>query len=308
MIQKHFMDISRAKFGDEITPSNIDGFEVGDIIQITEKWDGSNASIRYDKETGKLVAFSRKYELAFDRTLEGFWNYVQTLKAENYKDSPNYVIFGEWGVKNVVPYEEKFYKNWYVYDIYDVETKKYLPQAEVKKFAEKHGLTYIHVLYEGEFISWEHCRTFLHSPAYGEVQEGIVIKNQTKLNDMDSKKPFVLKIVNDFFTEVKQLKKKTPREKDLEREKAREEAQQIVESIVTKRRVEKELQRLKEEGILPKTIGPQDMKLVAKNVPKRIYDDCMKEERELVEAAGEFFSNMCNSATMKLMKEIVLQK
>lgn len=308
MIQKHFMDISRAKFGDEITTSNIEGFEVGDIIQITEKWDGSNASIRYDKETGKLVAFSRKYELAFDRTLSGFWNYVQTLNAEDYKENPNYVIFGEWGAKNVVPYEEQFYKNWYVYDIYDVETKQYLPQTEVKKFVEAHNLTYIHVLYEGEFISWEHCQTFLHSPAYGEIQEGIVIKNQTKLNNPDNKKPFVLKIVNDFYTEVKQLKKKAPREKDIERENAKAQAQQIVESIVTKRRVEKELQRLKEEGILPETIAQQDMKLVAKNVPKRIYEDCMKEERELVEAAGEFFSSMCSSATMKLIKEIIFNK
>ena len=82
----------------------------------------------------------------------------------------------------------------------------------------------------------------------------------------------------------------------------------MVESIVTKRRVEKELQRLKEEGVLPETITSQDMKLVAKNVPKRVYDDCMKEERELVEATGEFFSNMCNSVTMKLIKEIIMQK
>ena len=88
MIQKHFMDISRVKFGDEITSSNVDGFEVGDIIQITEKWDGSNASIRYDKETGKLVAFSRKYELAFDRTLSGFWNFVQTQGAIIGGDMP----------------------------------------------------------------------------------------------------------------------------------------------------------------------------------------------------------------------------
>ena len=32
------MDISRVKFGDELTPSNIGGFEVGDIIQISEKY------------------------------------------------------------------------------------------------------------------------------------------------------------------------------------------------------------------------------------------------------------------------------
>ena len=69
MEQKKFMDISRVKFGDELTPSNTGGFEVGDRIQITEKWDGSNASIRYDVETGKLVAFSRRLELTYNNTL-----------------------------------------------------------------------------------------------------------------------------------------------------------------------------------------------------------------------------------------------
>ena len=51
------------KFGDELTPSNTGGFEVGDRIQITEKWDGSNASIQYDVETGKLVAFQEGWNL-----------------------------------------------------------------------------------------------------------------------------------------------------------------------------------------------------------------------------------------------------
>lgn len=88
------MDISRVKFGDELTSSNTGGFEVGDIIQITEKWDGNNASIRYDIETGKLIAFSRRLELTFNNTLNGFWNYVQSLNAEDYKDTPNYVILG----------------------------------------------------------------------------------------------------------------------------------------------------------------------------------------------------------------------
>ena len=55
----------------------------------------------------------------------------------------------------------------------------------------------------GEFISWEHCMTFCNSPAYGDKQEGIVIKNQTKLNDPNTRMPFVLKIVNDCFSEVK---------------------------------------------------------------------------------------------------------
>ncbi len=299
------MDISIVKFGDELTPANIDGFEVGDIIQISEKWDGSNASIRYDIETGKLVAFSRRLELSFDNTLNGFWNYVQGLNPEDYKNTPNYVIFGEWGVKNAITYKPEFYKNWYVYDIYDVEEEKYLPQNEVKKFVEEHGLTYIHVLYEGEFISWDHCMTFCNSPAYGDNQEGIVIKNQSKINNKYSRTPFVLKIVNECFSEVK---KDNHRQKieDPQKIKEREHAQGIVDQIVTKRRIEKEIYKMRDEGIVPERITPQDMKIVAQNLPKRIYQDCLKEEKELVEAAGEFFGKLCGSKSMYFAKEIIL--
>ena len=305
MEQKKFMDISRIKFGDELTLSNTNGFEVGDIIQITEKWDGSNASIRYDVETGNLVAFSRKLKLDYNNTLNGFWNYVQNLNAEDYKDTPNYVIFGEWGVKNAIRYNQESYGKWYVYDIYDVEKQMYLPQFEVQKFVEKHDLTYIHVLYEGEFISWEHCMTFCNSPAYGDMQEGIVIKNQTKLNNSNSRAPFVLKIVNDCFSEIS---KDNHRQKieDPQKIKEREHAQDIVDVIVTKRRVEKELYKMRDEGIIPAQILPQDMKLVAQNLPKRIYEDCLKEEKELVASAGEYFGKICGSKAMGFAKEIIL--
>lgn len=299
------MDISRVKFGDELTPSNTGGFEVGDIIQITEKWDGSNASICYDIETGKLVAFSRRLELSFNNTLNGFWNYVQNLNVEDYKDTPNYVIFGEWGVKNAIKYNPEFYKNWYVYDIYDVEKEEYLPQTEVKKFVEEHGLTYIHVLYEGEFISWEHCQTFCNSPAYGDKQEGIVIKNQTKLNNPYSRTPFVLKIVNECFSEIKKDNRRQKIE-DPQKIKEREHAQSIVDMIVTKRRVEKELYKMRDEGVVPEKITPEDMRIVAQNLPNRIYTDCLKEERELVESAGEYFGKMCGSKAMFFAKELIL--
>lgn len=299
------MDISRVKFGDELTPSNTDGFEVGDIIQITEKWDGSNASIRYDAETGKLVAFSRRLELSYNNTLNGFWNYVQSLNPEDYEDTPNYVIFGEWGVKNAIQYSPDAYGKWYVYDIYDVEKEKYLPQVEVKKFVETHNLTYIHVLYEGEFISWEHCMTFCNSPAYGDKQEGIVIKNQTKLNNPYSRTPFVLKIVNDCFSEVKKNNHKQKIE-DPQKIQEKEYAQSIVDQIVTKRRIEKEIYKMRDEGIVPDKIAPQDMKIVAMNLPKRIYDDCLKEEKELVEAAGQHFGKLCGSKAMYFAKEIIL--
>ncbi len=303
MDQKHFMDIERAKFGGELSASNVDGFEVGDIIQITEKWDGSNASIRYDVETGTLVAFSRKQILNFNNTLNGFYNYVQQLDAKLFADTPNYVVFGEWGNKNKIIYRPECYKRWYVYDIYDVEKQQYLPQNIVKAFAESHGLEYIHVLYEGEFISWDHCRTFMNSPAYGDQQEGVVVKNQTKLNDPNTRQPFYLKLVNESFSEVMKNREKTV---DPEKEAEKAKAQEIVDTIVTKRRVEKELYKMRDEGIVPEQISPSDMRTVAQNLPKRIYEDCLKEEKESVMLAGDWFGKLCGGQAMKFAREIIL--
>ena len=90
-----------------------------------------------------------------------------------------------------------------MYDVYDVEKQCYLPQTEVKALAEKFGFNYIYTLYDGEFISWEHCRSFMNEVVYSQtIEEGIVVKNQSKLNDPNSRTPFVLKIVNDKFAEV----------------------------------------------------------------------------------------------------------
>ena len=100
MKQKHFIDIQNIREENtELRESNTKGFTPGDIIQITEKFDGSNACACYDSEANKMVAFSRKQELTFNNTLNGFWNYVQTLPeevVEVFKAHPNYRVFGEW--------------------------------------------------------------------------------------------------------------------------------------------------------------------------------------------------------------------
>lgn len=92
MKQKKFMDISRIKEDTELTESNTKGFEVGDHIVIQEKVDGSNAAIAYDSDTGKLVAFSRNQELNEVNTLNGFYNWVQTLNSDEFKKYPSYVF------------------------------------------------------------------------------------------------------------------------------------------------------------------------------------------------------------------------
>ena len=162
------------------------------------------------------------------------------------------------------------------------------------------------MLYEGEFISWDHCKTFCNSPVYGDKQEGIVIKNQTKLNNPNSRTPFVLKIVNECFSEVKK-DNHIRKVEDPEQIKEKERVQSIVDMIVTKRRVEKELYKMRDEGVLPELLTPQDMKTVAKFLPKRIYDDCLKEEPELVKSAGQLFGKMCSNTAISIAKDIILK-
>lgn len=301
--QKKFMDICRIKEDTELTEANTCGFHVGDHIVIQIKFDGSNASFRYDAETGKLNAFSRLHQLDFKNTLSGFWNFVESLDADKFKNYPNYVFFGEWASKHRVVYKPEFRNIWLMYDVYDVETERWLIQDEVKKLAEELGFTYIHVLYDGEFVSWDHCKSFMSQVVYAETEEeGIVCKNMTRINNASRKYPAVLKIVNDKFTEVMKREKVI----DPEKEAARANAQEIVNQVVTRNRVEKEIYKMRDEGIIPEKLDPEDMKLVAQKLPKRIFDDCMKEEKESVLAGGEFFGKLCNSTTMRHARSIIL--
>lgn len=310
MKQKHFIDIQNLREEDtELRNRNTYAFDEPCIIQITEKFDGSNACACYDEETDTMVAFSRKQELNEQNNLNGFWNYVQTLPVGIFKEYSNWRVFGEWAVKNRIIYNDTGkIKHWYVYDIYDTDLNCWLQQDAVKDFCKIVGLEYIHELYCGEFISWEHCKSFLHSPAYGNKQEGIVIKRQSKLYDWDShdiKSPYYLKIVNEDFKESMKTKEKII---DPEKENAKAEARRIMESICTKNRIEKELHKMRDEGILPDKIEPTNFRTIAMNLPKRIYADLFKEELELVQQCGEHGGKMCQQVSMSIAKDLILGK
>lgn len=300
MRQKKFMDIQRLK--DQF----VDGFRPGDMIVVQEKIDGSNAATRYDAETGTMVTFSRKKTLDQYNTLNGFYNYIQTLNVDDYKEFPQYVIFGEWtGARNAIIYNKESTNKWYVFDIYDVEKEQYLPQEYVKEFAEEHDLIYVNTYYVGPFISWEHTMSFMGTSAYGDTQEGIVVKNQTRLNDQSERLPFVVKIVGEKFQEIKKSNHIRKIE-DPQKLQERQNAMTLTESIVTMRRVEKELYKMRDEGILPLDWSESDMTKVARELPSRVYADCVKEEPEIVNEVGKYFGKFCSATAMKYARNIIL--
>ena len=140
---------------------------------------------------------------------------------------------------------------------------------------------------------------------YGDKQEGIVIKNQTRINTPYSNETFYLKIVNQEFKETKAYK--AP--KSAKETAAENKAMELAKTIITERRVEKMIFNLQDDGILPATLTMKDMKIIGQNLPKRVYEDCLKEEPETVKAIDDLeaipFSKICGSLVMKMTKKFM---
>ena len=205
---------------------------------------------------------------------------------------------------HTIVYPKERYHNAYFYDVYDLEKEGYLPQNEVKYIVNRLNLIYVPVFYDGEFTSWEDVRRFVgRTELGGELGEGIVVKNQTRLNDPNKELPFYTKIVVEKFSEHKKQRVVDP-EKLAERERVNA----IVETIVTRARVEKILNKLIDEGIVAEDWDEHDMSTIAKNICKEVYNDCIKEESETVEQAGESFGKVSSSISMRIVREMLDEK
>lgn len=239
--------------------------QAGDPIVIQEKLDGANGSFKL--EAGQIVAFSRNERLTAENHLQGFYDWTQTLDASLLR--ADVVYFGEWLTKHKINYGE-LTKQFFLFDLYDVEQEKYLHVAEVKQEAERLGLRLIPVFYEGEYQSIEHLESFIGQTALGaKTGEGIVVKN-VAYQDVYGKQLFI-KLVIDAFKEVQRVKKpKDPNFQSSEIE--------AVKSVLTKARVEKWIYKLVDEGRLHADFGMQDMALLLKQLGQRIVEDVVQEE------------------------------
>ena len=321
-VQHKFVDIDyireedlaigkKADGTDAIRPKNTGAFEVGDIIQISTKIDGANASIAWDETTGKLEIFSRTNLLESPGALRGFYDYIKTevepkIPWNEMSKKQNLIIFGEWCVSHTVQYNKDWYNKWRVYDIFDKSMNKYWCQDAVKAFCLQFGLEYIEELYYGPFISWDHCRSFIgKSTAYGPSQEGVVIKNQTKLYRDDVRSPIYIKIVDEKFKEA-QHSNKGPKVVDPAKEAEKQKAAALASTIVTEARVRKMLFKLIDIAALPAELTPKDMGAVMKLLPKYVFEDVLKEEPETVKLLGEHAGKCVATETAKWARKIVI--
>ncbi len=299
--QKKYIDIERLK------NNYAAAFHIGEHITITEKIDGANAAVAYDAERGCLVAFSRRQTLNADNTLQGFYAHVLTFDPVKWADvtsNGRYIVFGEWLVKHTIRYPDEFMRQFYVFDVWDTQVEQYVPWFLTRQIANALGLRTVPLFYDGEFTSWDDIYTMVGRTHMGAepTGEGIVIKSQDRLDNKFSGTPAYVKIVAKEFSEVHQSKPQ--KEIDPEKIAARQAAEDLAATIVTQRRVEKAIQKFVEDGIVPENWDEKDLGTIAKNLPRAIYDDCVKEESDIVNQIDNF-GKICASLAMKHARNLV---
>ncbi len=258
-MEKYMKIIRHGKGGTQET------LQPGAQITIMEKLDGANASFKV--ENGKILAFSRNNQLDEHNGLRGFYQWTQTLDPNSLVEKAIY--FGEWLVKHKLDYGENM-NQFYLFDIYDEDTERYIKFDLVEKQAEKLGLNLCPVFYKGEFQSLDHVLSFVGKSKLGEVGEGVVIKNYDFTANRHGEQQFT-KIVSDEFAEVKQVKKQriAPTNGLID---------EFINNNLTKARVEKILHKLVDEGILEQDYDVTDMGTILKNAGTRVFDDIIEEE------------------------------
>lgn len=278
---KKYADIIR--YGKSSTQGVI---KEGDIISITEKIDGANASFTYDVDNPLGVScYSRRLPLTNDNTLRGFYGWVnENIVPIKEKLNPRYRYIGEWLVSHKIQYQEDKYYQFYMFSIWDEETEQYLSDDIVISEAERLGLKTVEYFYRGEFISYEHMSSFIGKSNMTKVPnmgEGIVVKNSNYFDNF-GKQVFV-KLVSEKFAEVQ--KQKLPKNPNInEKEVA------IIKSILTKPRVEKLMLKLVDEGLMNKDdFVIENMGKLLKLLGNRVLEDMIKEEKDTLANIEESF-------------------
>lgn len=181
--------------GELLELKNDSAFLVGDYIVIEELLDGYPISIC--KNNDKIEWQSNCKFIDIDYLLLNHGDFLNKF----FSLYPNYIIYGVLHDAKNNEYETKP-SIIHVFDAYDIENKCWLHYAtfrciaSILKVYTNSFMLPIHTMYQGNFISWEHCKSFLNDSHYGEYQKGIIIKNMSAYgrNTNEEKEPWVLKL------------------------------------------------------------------------------------------------------------------
>ena len=291
---KKYTDIIR--YGKSSTK---DVIKPGDIISITEKVDGANASFTRDEENVLGVScYSRRLPLSIENTLQGFYGWVEdNIVPIKEHLHPNYRYIGEWTTPHKIKYKEEYTRTFLLFSIWDENTEKYLSDEIVQSEADRLGLKTVEYFYYGEFISYEHMTSFIGKSNITKepnTGEGIVVKNIDYTNEYG--KQIFVKLVSEKFAEIQ--RQRLPKNPNIyEKETA------IIKTVLTKPRVDKLMHKLVDENELTREeFVIENMKKIIKLLGNRVYEDMIKEESEIL---GQIEENLLKKQIGKILPLVI---
>ncbi len=158
-------------------------------VHVFPKIDGTNASIWSSENDGLIRAGSRNRELSLESDNAGFYKWVidnidTSRKWDIFDTFPNWVLYGEWLVPHSLKtYREDAWREFYVFDVLDTTTGRYIHYDVYNPVLKEYGINYIPPIriIHNAFNSKDKLVDLLNETNFllkeGETKgEGIVIK------------------------------------------------------------------------------------------------------------------------------------
>lgn len=173
---------------ERLATSSVDGILNG-WVHIFPKLDGANASVTL--EDGALRCYSRNGLLDPVHNLRGFFQHIHENgdKYLRYLTAhPSHILYGEWLVPHTIKaYQDDAWQKFYVFDIFDQDTGRYIPYEQYCDILQEIGITYIPLLYRLYNPTEEKVMKDIHDDVVTWLcdkgkGEGIVIKNYDYIN------------------------------------------------------------------------------------------------------------------------------
>lgn len=192
------MEFTKYTHVERVGKREVDGILNGENLHVSLKIDGTNASVYW--KDGSLHAGSRTRELSEENDNAGFYVWTQSnnpeaiLLREFCADHPNLIIYGEYTGRNKFVGSIKYYKpemlnQMWIFDVYDINTEQYLPDAEWRKMLIANGFAswIVPLLGVYDYPTEEELITSLKSVTWGlngegKFHEGVVIKSSNYRN------------------------------------------------------------------------------------------------------------------------------
>ena len=277
---------------------DLDTFSSYEEVWIEEKIDGTNISCEIDNDN-KFRCYGRRFELGDWYTNRGA--YQKLLELEDIIRSTltdKLILYFEYLTLHHVRYSADKENGVYLIGAKDKTTGMYLLPSRVYQIAKLIGVETPKCFYHGPFKDWSIAESLVGKSEFGAVKgEGVIVKAYDKKRGIK-----MVKIVTDDFREVMKYDPSRAQAKMNDELAKREKAKEIV----TDARIRKQLLNMVDEGIIPSLNGlsKEEKTTAIKNIGRRVYDDCIKEEPEFVLEFGKDFGRFSFMLSKKYIENL----